>query len=478
MARRGSNALPPPTFDLDTWASNYDGAILPLRLAHVAIHCPSLAHAALTLAITNAKRGRDVQIYRRLVQLAAQMNIPDLQQEDTEWSTKQDEDNRRKLTRMEGELRGYKNNLIRESIRMGQEDLANYHLETGGPVPDPTNASSLATSGYNAAYQAYGKMRDYCTTPIHVAAMNLRLAYTAFLQAVHAQATGNSGATHFNAALINANRLRSAGVKEEEEAKLLPIVHVAAGIASLSTGDYRSAALSFMSAPFEYHNLGSVHGTNFERAIATANDVAIYGGLCALATLTRQELLDNVLGGPFRAFLEQEPHMRKAIGLYTTAKYQACINTLQHYYSDWSLDIFLGANASTSSASTHVDRLFERIRERSLTAYFSSFSEVSLASLASTFPPLSSAPNAMEYELLGMIKSGALDARLDAVNGVLVAPRKEPRQAAHAEAKKTAEDIERTLLLRLHKVNVVLAGLDIPKQKGGEQWLSRGNSYQ
>jgi COP9 signalosome complex subunit 1 len=195
-------------------------------------------------------------VYRRLVELAAQMTIPDLRQEDTEWATKQDEDNRRKLTRMEGELRGYKNNLIRESIRMGQEDLANHHLETGGPVPDPSNASSMATSGYNAAYQAFGKMRDYCTTPTHVNAMNLRLVYTAFLQAVHVQAMGNSGATHFNAVLINANRLKTSGVKEEEEAKLLPIVHVAAGIASLSTGEYRSAALSFMSAPFDYHNLG------------------------------------------------------------------------------------------------------------------------------------------------------------------------------------------------------------------------------
>jgi COP9 signalosome complex subunit 1 len=77
-----------------------------------------------------------------------------------------------------------------------------------------------------------------------------------------------------------------------------------------------------------------------------------------------------------------------------------------------------------------------------------------------------------------MIRSGALDARLDAVNGVLIAPRKEPRQAAHAEAKKTAADIERTLLLRLHKVNVVLAGLEIPKQKGGQDWAaSRGNGY-
>jgi COP9 signalosome complex subunit 1 len=141
---------------------------------------------------------------------------------------------------------------------MGQEDLANHHLETGGPIPDPSTASSLATSGYNAAYQAFGRMRDYCTTPTHINAMHIRLTYTAFLQAVHAQATGNSGATHFNAVHINANRLKTSGVKEEEEAKVLPIMHVACGIASMSSGDYRNAALSFMSASFDYHNLGEL----------------------------------------------------------------------------------------------------------------------------------------------------------------------------------------------------------------------------
>lgn len=67
-----------------------------------------------------------------------------------------------------------------------------------------------------------------------------------------------------------------------------------------------------------------------------------------------------------------------------------------------------------------------------------------------------------------MIENKKLDARIDIVKGVLVAPRKELRAAAHADAKKAAEEVERTLLLRLHKVNMVLAGLEIPKAKGWE----------
>ncbi|KAF2159924.1 hypothetical protein M409DRAFT_60338 [Zasmidium cellare ATCC 36951] len=469
--------LPPPTFDLEIWANHYEnGPLLQLRLAHVAARCPSLAHHALTLALADAKKGKDVQIYNRLCDLAADLGLKDLGKQDTEWASRKDEENRRELSRLESELRGYKNNLIRESIRMGQEELAMHHLLTGGPIPDPANPQSLSSAGYNAAYQAFGKMRDFCTTPAHINSMTLRLIYTALLQAVTAQQTGNSSSSmHFNSVIANSNRLRATGVKEEEQSKLTPMAHVVAGIAHMGIGEYRSAASAFLQTPFDYHNSGGIYNVDFERSVASANDVAIYGGLCALATMSREALIDDVLGGPFRAFLEQEPHMRKAIVLYTTAKYQACIDTLRRYYSDWSLDVFLGAGGL--STGSHVDRLFARIRERSITAYFSSFSEVSLTSLASTFPPTSNAPDAMEAEVLNMIENGTLDARLDVVSGVLVAPQNDTRLETHQNAQKAAQEVERTLLLRLHRVNMTLAGLEIPKAKGQWDGMRVGNGY-
>ncbi|KAF7192167.1 COP9 signalosome complex subunit 1 [Pseudocercospora fuligena] len=476
MAPRNSgHDLPPPTFELESWSANYEGPLLPYRLLHIALHCKALSKQALTLAVGYAKQGKDVQLYNRLTDVAGSLGISELAKQDTAWASRKDEENRREQTRLESELRGYKNNLIRESIRMGQEDLATHLLLTGGPIPDPTNPQSLNSSGYNAAFQQFGKMRDYCTTPTHINAMNLRLVYTAILQTVSAQLQGNSATMHLQSLSVNGSRLRSSGVKEEEQSKLTPLMRVSFGIASLGQGHYTDAAKSFLATPFEYHNLGPVQNIDFERSVANANDVAIYGGLCALATMSRDDLVENVLGGPFRAFLELEPHMRKAIGLYTTAKYQACITTLQRYYSDWNLDIFLGARSPNTTGS-HVDNLFARIRERSITAYFSSFSEVSLASLASTFPPLSTAPDAMEVEVLNMIENGTLNARLDVVNGVLIAPQKEMRSATHLAAKTAAEEVERTLLLRLHKVNMTLAGLEIPKTKGSWDAV-RGNGY-
>ena len=377
---------------------------------------------------------------------------------DPEWAARQEEANRRELARLEGELRGYKHNLIRESIRMGQEDLAMHLLATGGPSPNDTSPA-----GYAAAYQAFGKMRDYCTTPTHINGLTLRLVYTALIQGVAAQQAGGAPASNWSSVLANAGRLRATGVREEEQAKLTPISHVTSGLAQLALGAYREAATVFLRTPVNYHRLGPVHGIDPERSIATANDVAVYGGLCALATLDRDALATTVLGGDFRQFLEQEPHVRKAIGYYTTAKYRACIDLLRRYYSDWSLDIFLGSPAGPGATVSHLDRLLARIRERSITAHFASFSRVRLDALAATFPPPNSAPNAMEAEARALIESGTLDARLDAVDGALVAPHTDNRRRTHNDAVRAADEIERTLLLRLHKVNLTIAGLEVSK---------------
>jgi COP9 signalosome complex subunit 1 len=480
-----SARLAPPTFDLEAYSSNYEGPLQPLRLAHIAMHCPSLSREALSIAITSAKSGKDVSLYRRLVTLASFLNLNDLATQDLEWTDRTEDANKRENIRLEQELKGYKNNLIRESIRMGQEDLATHLLLTGGPAPQAVSENeqpqSAATVGLNAAYGAFGKMRDFCTTPTHVASMTLRLLHTAIIQAVAALQSGSSANTYFNAVLSNANRLRSVGAKEEEMAKLTPIAYAAIGVAQLNSGNYRDAADSFLAVPFDLTLAGSVHNFDFTRYVASANDIAIYGGLTALATLDREQLSTRVLGGSFRAFLELEPHMRKAISLFTTAKYRACLETLQRYYADWNLDIFLGSGVGSFRGS-HVDHLLARIRQKSITSHLASYSQISLVSLAETFPPPHGANGqapgaAIEKELISLIQSANLPFRLDAVSGTLVAPSTDSRTTTHADAVATANEIERSLLVRLHRVNVTLAGLEVlPEKKTAtsEGWVGNG----
>ena len=65
-----------------------------------------------------------------------------------------------------------------------------------------------------------------------------------------------------------------------------------------------------------------------------------------------------------------------------------------------------------------------------------------------------------------MIKRGKLDARLDLVDQVLLARRVDNRSQVHSEALATADEYERTAHLRLLRMAMIHAGLEIKAPKG------------
>ncbi len=72
------------------------------------------------MAVIEAKKGSDVHNYREAVALLKQVskgkNVDNLV--DSAWATQQEKKNAAETARLEGELKGYKNNLIKESIRV------------------------------------------------------------------------------------------------------------------------------------------------------------------------------------------------------------------------------------------------------------------------------------------------------------------------------------------------------------------------
>lgn len=89
------------------------------RLRHVAHICPPLAVEALHLAIPAAKNGKDTQLYLNLATLLHNIDANDpLANMDMDWAEKVTRQNDQETERLEQELRGYKNNLIKESIRV------------------------------------------------------------------------------------------------------------------------------------------------------------------------------------------------------------------------------------------------------------------------------------------------------------------------------------------------------------------------
>ena len=81
-------------------------------------------------------------------------------------------------------------------------------------------------------------------------------------------------------------------------------------------------------------------------------NVATYGGLCALATFDRSELHRLVIASPsFKLFLELEPQLREALFAFHGSKYELCLATLAKMRDNLMLDMYLAG---------HVEALYDR----------------------------------------------------------------------------------------------------------------------
>ena len=89
------------------------------RLVHIGICSTSLGTEALKLAVREAKQGKDVRRYLEAVTHLETIG-PDEPEavRDKAWVDRTEKQNLAETHRLEAELKGYKNNLVKESIRV------------------------------------------------------------------------------------------------------------------------------------------------------------------------------------------------------------------------------------------------------------------------------------------------------------------------------------------------------------------------
>ena len=300
---------------------------------------------------------------------------------------------------------------------MGNEELGSHYHDIG----------DLAS-----ATKAYTRMRDYCTTTAHIASMCLRLIQVSIDRRDWLVVQSNVHKVR------NLQQLRS-----EDSARLQPKVTAAIALSQLETEAYKDAANSFLSVDPAI--------TDTYNEVISSNDIAVYGGLCALASMDRDELQRRVLeNSSFRNFLELEPHIRRAISFFCASKYTQCLEILETYRIDYLLDIHL---------QSHVGNLYGRVRSKSIVQYFAPFSRVTLDSMSQAFATSLDRP--LEDELIDMIESGTLNAKIDLENRVLVSGDKNLRSEVHREAQEMIDAFTREAHLRLLRMNVLNAGLEV-----------------
>lgn len=249
---------------------------------------------------------------------------------------------------------------------MGQEDLAKYLYQTG----------DLA-----GAFRTYSRMRDYCTTPDHVYEMTIE-AIKISIQ------NGN-----YDTVQSQILRLRNLA-KNSAETDMNMKFTIATALNHLHSARFEQASTTFLECQLE-------HSSSFTEIISP-NDIAVYGGLTALARMDRANLKTCVLENQtFRSFLDLEPHIRRAIQFFCSAKYAQCLQILEDYKNDYLLDIYLGR---------HIEDIYKHIRRKSIYDYFVPFSCVSLKTMANA---LNTSVERLEKELEFMIMHKILDAKID-----------------------------------------------------------------
>ncbi|KAF2476534.1 PCI-domain-containing protein [Lindgomyces ingoldianus] len=420
----------PPKFDLDSYIANYDGATRLERLHHIGASSTYLALDAYRMAITEAKLGRNVKFYLALTDDFNKISPDDsLALVDTAWVEKRNRDVKQDQDKLEHELKSYKNNLIKESIRMGNEDLGHFYYACGD---------------YTNAHKAYWRMREHCTSNKHLADMTLRLVYVSIAQRAWL-------GVQSQLVKVDASQL-----KGDEKNKLEPIVSACSGLAHMCTGNLREAANNFIHTSPQFLTLEPAAGIVWQKEVLSGNDIAVYGGLCALGSMDRSDLQTKVLAnGDFRNFLELEPHIRRAISLFCNSKYSACLEVLEGYRTDYLLDVYLSRVLSV---------IYNNVRTKSIVQYFIPFSCVTLEEMAKKFQPTGDF-GSIEEELEDMINAGILNARIDLVDRLLISPPTNPRYDVHTDALAMAEKYDHTLRLRLTRLNLMSAGLSVTPDK-------------
>ncbi|KDO34257.1 hypothetical protein SPRG_19085 [Saprolegnia parasitica CBS 223.65] len=408
------------TFDLEAVASKYAGVNRVRHLLFIVEYgktcvmdpeskravCLQYAKDALRMLLAEletTKTAANTVLYRELTTKYADLLPLDFKV-DAAFVDAATRANNSRHERLEQELNSYKSSLIKESIRIGHNDLGEFYYRMGD-LP--------------SALRSFAQARDYCTSDKHIAEM----CFNVIRASVHLKNFGNVS-----------NYL----IKLEQSA-----VESDAIFATKIAATYGL----FTSCNVEI-------GSSFNEVLH-AEDIALFGGLCALATFDRNELRDKVIQSPsFKAFLELVPRLREMIHAFYSSQYASCLRTLGEMQEEWALDMNL---------SSHVGELAKEIRHRAIVQYFFPYLSVDMREMADAF---NTTPESLEDELRDLILRGKIHARIDSHNMVLLAHEADMRAKAYANALAVGRQYTADTKAALFRMNLIKNNIAVGANDG------------
>jgi len=449
-----------PSLDLEATSNAYTGLAKLYRLQFIAEHCPVYTVEALKLAISHCQNTFNTTLYQKLHRKLADTvagtangaggdNLPDVAVGaadqavgertvpalDLTWVDTRNKKFQLKLEKLDNDLKNYKSNSIKESIRRGHDDLGDHFLDGG----DLANA-----------LKCYSRARDYCTSGRHVMSMCVNVIKVSVY--LH---NWSHVISYVNKALATPELSEDSKVKNNEVLVVMTRLKCAGGLADLMTRKYSAAAKQFLAASLDHCDCPD---------LISPNNVAIYGGLTALATFDRAELFKQVISSTqFKLFLELEPQLRDVIQCFYDSRYGQCLKLLQEMKDNLMLDMYL---------APHINTLFSMIRNRGLIQYFSPYSSADLNRMANSF---NTTVTDLENELMKLILDGSIQARIDSHNKVLLAQDVDQRSQIFSKAVDMCELYQRRAKMLLLRSAIMKANISVKCVARDQQALGNFN---
>jgi COP9 signalosome complex subunit 1 len=380
----GLAGLPGAPGALSAYAARYSGVGRVERLQFVASAVPALRGEAVRLLVDELVGSRNARLYQKVSEAVA------LPAADGTWRTQCESEQRAALLRLESEIAEARTGQVKEKFRLSLMDLGECQLRQGQ---------------YSKAGLTFLRSRDYCTNAQHTVQMCLGVVRASVFG-------GTFGTVH---SYVAKARVSIEGARAGAEAEAMAKLDALSGLAELAAEDFTGAARTFQRVGLE---LGSSPSE-----VLACEDVALYGGLLAMATQSREQLRANVLASPsFRATLETAPQVREALGDFVASRYVRLFESLAQIEAAARCDIYL---------AKHLPKLMRMVRSRALKQYVSPFSSVDLTRMAEAFRVT---PEQLEADLVELILDGQLEAKIDRQSRFLLLASNDPREAVLARA--------------------------------------------
>jgi len=305
----------------------------------------------------------------------------------------------------EQELNQAKVQGVKEQVRSCLMQLANLCMEQGD---------------YVAAAKFMAKSREYCTEPKAVFNVCMSIIKFSSLLRQYMDIQSYTSKAH-----------HMPGKEEAGQSKIF----AAYGLYYMTCGKYKDAAGSFTQVRRE--DLGQAFSD-----VLCPQDIAVYGALCALASMDRAQVQAKLLDkSSFRECLDMVPQIRDITIDFCSCKYAACLSALERLRPSLSLDVHLHGQ---------VDELCQQIRSKGIVQYFVPFMSVSLHTMAAAF---NTDVDGMQKEAARLVGKGHLDARIDSHTKVLHVRHSNQRRATYGNAMRVSQDFldsTQALILRMN----------------------------